>query len=275
MFGGRPPSALPRRRVPSHQRALCSTRQARFALRLLARPKDSGGQEEILERKSSLTARIKERCGLGRRETAEVQVWEGFKVLEGRAFVERKEDALRTARELQDQSRTVWTDGSRLEGGAVGAAIAFRGREGWVKRETCLGKNKEVFDAEVFAILRATRLLDDRAESGQSVTISSDSQAAISRDQHDLCGPAQALARAVIATVNNLTMQSNTLDVRWTPAHEGVEGNEQAGVAAESAAEGEERGRSQPICGRLASRTSPEKPRRRGQRPPASGYKPA
>ena len=61
-------SALP----PARALFLFDHRQARFALRLLARPRDSGGHEEILERKSSLTARIKERCGLGRRWTAEV-----------------------------------------------------------------------------------------------------------------------------------------------------------------------------------------------------------
>ena len=55
-------------------RALLDHRQAQFALRLMARPENGGGQEEILERKSSLTARIKERCGLRRRDTVEVQV---------------------------------------------------------------------------------------------------------------------------------------------------------------------------------------------------------
>lgn len=36
---------------------------------------------------------------LGWRGTAEVQVWEEFKALKGRVSVERKEDALRIARE--------------------------------------------------------------------------------------------------------------------------------------------------------------------------------
>ena len=134
----------------------------------------------------------------------------------------------------------------------MGTAVAFRSREGWVKRGAYLGKNKEVFDAEVFAILRATRLLDERAESGQNYTIFSDSQAAISRVQHDQCGPAQALARAAIAMVDSLTMRSNALDIQWTPAHEGVEGNEQADVTAKAAAEGEE-GRTEPAYLRKAS----------------------
>ena len=53
-------------------RALLDHRQAHFALRLLAQPQGGGGQEEILVRNSTLAARIKERCGLSRRETAEL-----------------------------------------------------------------------------------------------------------------------------------------------------------------------------------------------------------
>ena len=52
-------------------------------------------------------------------------MWEEFREQKGEVFVENKEEALRTAEEWQDQSDTVWTDGSRLENGAVGAAVAF------------------------------------------------------------------------------------------------------------------------------------------------------
>ena len=94
-------SALP----PAH--ALLDHRQARFALRLLACIRGGGGQEEILEKRSGLTARIKEKRGLSRREMGEVQLWEEFKFLKGKIFVEQKEEALRVAREWQDQSGTV------------------------------------------------------------------------------------------------------------------------------------------------------------------------
>ena len=89
--------------------------------------------------------------------------------------------------EWQDQSNTIWTNGPRLENGAVGAAVAFRKEGRWVKRGAYLGKNKEVFDAEIFAIMRAVRLLEERGECGMAYTIFSDSQAAISRVQHDGC----------------------------------------------------------------------------------------
>ena len=160
-------------------------------------------------------------------------------MLKGRVIVESKEEALRVAKEWKDQSGTAWTDGPRLEGGAVGAALAYKDRERWVGRATYLGKNKEVFDAEVYAIMRVVKLLDEREERGQGYTVFSDSQAAIARVQHDRTGSAQALAKAVIAIVDNLTSWDNTLTIRWTPAHKGVEGNEQADAAVKSAAEGE------------------------------------
>ena len=123
--------------------------------------------------------------------------------------------------------------------------MAFRNREGWVKRGAYLGKNKEAFDAEAFAILRAVSLLNEKGERGQRYIIFSDSQAAVSRVQHDRCGPAQALVRAIILVVDDLTARDNTLDIRWTPSHEGVDGNEQADATAKATAE-ERGGRAEP-----------------------------
>ena len=206
-------------------------------------PQGGGGQEEILD-KSGLTARIKERCGLGRRETAEVQVWEEFREFKCKVYV--GSEALRIAGEWRDRANTMWMDGPRLESGEVEAVMAFWRNEEWVRRGTYLGKNKEVFDAEVFAILRAARLLNERGESGRNYTVSSDAQQR-SRVQHDRCGPAQALARAVISTTDDLYDRGNTLSARWTPSHVGVEGNEQADRVAKRAAEGEDE-RAEPEC---------------------------
>ena len=116
--------------------------------------------------------------------------------------VEKKEDALRMAKEWRerDQKDTVWTDGSRLESGAIGAAIAFKVDGGWKREGFYLGENKEVVDTEVFAIGRALRTLNGRGEESRSYTIFSDSQAALSRVQHDRTGPGQALAIEAITT---------------------------------------------------------------------------
>ena len=80
--------------------------------------------------------------------------------------VEEKEEALKTVREWLELQGTVWTGGSRLECRSVRAVLAFKVGDRWVKRGTYLGKNKEVFDAEVYAILQAVRFLNDREGRG-------------------------------------------------------------------------------------------------------------
>ena len=80
-------------------RALLDHRRARFAQRLYARAQRSQGPEEILERESTLTARLKEATQVERRGgSAEKQEWEEGKRFGGRIVVE-KEEALRTAKE--------------------------------------------------------------------------------------------------------------------------------------------------------------------------------
>ena len=78
---------------------------------------------------------------------------------------------------------------------------------------TPIGTNKEVFDAEVYALLEAIRLLNDRGETDASYTVFSDSQAAIFRLLHEECGPAQALARAAITASQELRARGSDITV--------------------------------------------------------------
>ena len=121
---------------------------------------------------------------------------------------------------------TIWTDGSRLENERVGAAIAFRRRVSWKELGTYLGRNKEVFDAELFAIGQALEEFEGRKESNREYTIFSDSQAAISRIQHDRTGPGQSLAVRAIAAASSIATRGNRITIRWTPSHMGITGNE-------------------------------------------------
>ena len=121
--------------------ALLDYCQAPFTLRLLSRPVGGGEQEEIIEKRNSVfTARIKRECGIGRGETIEVQMWEEFRELGARVIVEGKEEALRTARKWSDHQGTIWTNGSRIESGAVGAGLTFRTERGWDRRGNLPGK---------------------------------------------------------------------------------------------------------------------------------------
>ena len=100
-----------------------------------------------------------------------MQVWDSLREFQGEVIVEQKEDTLRVAQEWRDLERTVWTDGSRLEDGRVGAAWAWWQGGEWRGDGSFLGTNKEVFDAEVYALLRAIRLLSDREETGADYTV--------------------------------------------------------------------------------------------------------
>ena len=222
-------------------RALLDHRQASFALRLMARPVGGGGQEEILEKKgSNLTARIREKCGLSRRETVEAQTLEEFRSLRAWVIVDRKGDPQRIAREWKDHQSTIWTNGSRMEEGAVGVAIVWKKEEEWKGKGQYIGRNKGVFDAETFAVLEAVRTFDRKREGGQHYSIFSDSQVALARVQHDRTGPAQALAKEAIQISESLARRGNTVTIRWVPARLGVEGNEQADALAKRAVEGRE-----------------------------------
>ena len=68
----------------------------------------------------------------------------------------------------------------------------------------------------------------------------SDSQAAISRVQHDRTGPGQTQARKAIETARRITSRDNSITLRWIPAHAGVEGYEKADDMAKRAAEEKE-----------------------------------
>ena len=66
--------------------------------------------------------------------------------------------------------------GSRLDSGKVGTACAWQTREDWTSKRFHLGDNKEVFDAETFAIYQALRVFDSWQETGKRYAIFSDSQ---------------------------------------------------------------------------------------------------
>ena len=135
-----------------------------------------------------------------------------------------------------DSPNTVWTDGSRPDSGDMGAACASSSAGEWVGQVFYLGHNKEVFDAETFAIYQALRILDRQQATGQQYTIFSDSQAAIQRIRTDMLGSDQQWARAAMEVHARLTARGNEVTIRWVPAHSGVMGNEMAdGFAREAA----------------------------------------
>ena len=139
-----------------------------------ARLRDGKGPEEILDRGgAALATCLRAVASLRPGDTLEVQEWGNCRLFPGQAIVESREGALLTA-DSWSQGDTIWTDGSRLDSGKIGAACVWRilGPCGWAGCRYHLGNNKEVFDAEVYAIIQALNIIDQRQECGHRYTVS-------------------------------------------------------------------------------------------------------
>ena len=213
-------------------RALLSHRQASFARRLHARPRDGDGPGEILERdRSTLATRLRAAAALRRTETVRPQVWVPRR-FPGQIVIEDREGAIIAASQ-HGQVDTFWTDGSRLDNKRARAAVVWRLPSGWVGRRYHLGNNK---DAEVFAIYQALRIINRRPESGRRYTLFIDFTAAMERVRTDALGPGQAHAIAAMSLCDLINECDNQVTIHWVPAHNKVEGNEVADRFAKAAA---------------------------------------
>ena len=162
----------------------------------------------------------------------EPQVWEKGRTFPGGFTIDEKGPAKETAQNWR-RTGTIWTDGSRLDSGAIGAACAWQTEEGWTGRRFHLGTNKEVY-----AIYQALRIFEERHQSGRKYMVFSDCQPAIRRALSDALGPCQQWARATIDLATGLISRGNEVLILWVPAHVGVESNEVADVMAKEAAAG-------------------------------------
>ena len=146
-----------------------------------------------------LAARLRNATRIERGGTAEMQRWSEARRFLGRIVVEEREEALRRAKGWKG-SDTVWTGGSRQDTGEVGAACVWETPGGWTGCRYHLGSNKEVFDAEVFAVYRALSIIEQRQERERRYTIFVDSTSAIARVGDDSLGPGQRFARSAAAS---------------------------------------------------------------------------
>jgi ribonuclease HI len=157
-------------------------------------------------------------------------------------LIESREKAEQTALSTKEpEIRCIWTDGSRDDLGNVGAAVAWKEGTEWTGLKYRLGRNKDVFDAELFALLRATIMIGDQvedmiSEEVQKIIILTASQAALNRIQHNEPGPGQTWASAIIRSTEETCRQNIQLEFRWVPGHAGIDGNETADQRAKDAA---------------------------------------
>jgi len=92
--------------------------------------------------------------------------------------------------------------------------------------KTHMGYNQEAFDAECAALARALESASRRNTTPERVTIFTDAQAAIRRMASDEPGPSQTYAlqaRKHVAALRK-ARPGIIIEIRWCPAHKGVEG---------------------------------------------------
>jgi len=123
---------------------------------------------------------------------------------------------------------TMFTDGSRLDDGAVGYAAVWKNSQTWKGIKTHMGYNQEAYDAECAALARALESASRGNTIPERVAIFTDAQTAIKRMSSEEPGPGQQYAlqaRKYIAALRR-ARPGISIEIRWCPAHKGVEGNE-------------------------------------------------
>lgn len=159
---------------------------------------------------------------------------------EGKVVIESPKRALEKAKE-EGEGLILWTDGSKLDQGRVGAAVCWKdgARNQWKDQTVFLGKNKEVLDAELWAILKALEVaLKMLNEKDAPVTIFCDSQPALRAIQSTaLCNENRFLRNLIYYKTGQLQRDGHLVAIRWIPGHSKLPGNERADLAAKDCAQ--------------------------------------
>lgn len=95
-------------------------------------------------------------------------------------IIEEKKKVLEEAKKCRAAS-VIGTDGSKLSQGNVGSVLSWKDRDlnGWKSTSLFLGKNKEILDAELWAISDGLKMVTTLNNQNTSVTIFSDSREAL------------------------------------------------------------------------------------------------
>ena len=212
-------------------------RQRRFALRHLSLPQGEKARN-VVGADTTIGKRLSTALKYSWMETEQTVLLVEPESLAAELIQEEREEAKREA-ERERPGLVMFTDGSRLENEAAGYAVAWKTGQTWKGIKAHMGFNQEAFDAECAALARALEMAARSDPAPNHVTIFTDAQAAIRRMASDEPGPGQKYAleaREHIAVLRR-AVPDITIEVKWWPAHEGVEGNEKADEWAKLAAD--------------------------------------
>jgi len=155
------------------------------------------------------------------------------KRLKWQVMIQEEELALEEAKK-EREGLVLWPDGARKEDEWVGCTVVWEEGRRWNKRRVHLGRQKETFEAEMYAMSEAVKIAEEINEEKavRTVVVCTDSQATIRRIQSDEPGLEQILAFRTMNWESKLIKKHISVEYRWVPAHKGVEGNEEAGQQA-------------------------------------------
>lgn len=159
----------------------------------------------------------------------------------GKIVIQAKKNAIEEARKYRP-GLVMWTDGSKLDRGSVGAAVCWREKalDLWKEKGDFLGKNKEILDVEVWAISMAldAALKETLDAKDAPVTIFRDSQKALRVIGNSPSHKENRFLRGCIyGKAEKLERNGHHVTLRWIPSHSRLTGNEKADQVAKRKAE--------------------------------------
>ena len=183
-------------------KAVLNNRVRRYKLRQIMMPDAQGGgrmlevQRNVLQRVEGNDESIPEDKPFERRSYERMTLPMEKRPLKGEMIIQDEKQALKEAKE-EWEGLVFWTDGSRKEDEWVGCAVVWEEEGRWKKRRVHLGRQKEAFDVEMYAMSDAMKVADEMAERKEvtRVTVVTDSQATSKRIQSDDPGPGVTAAR--------------------------------------------------------------------------------
>jgi len=199
-FRTTPQGALMNDAGPRLANAILNNCVRSYKMRQMMMPNAAGGgrmlemEGNVVRRVEGIDELIPEDYPLERRFYEGTTLPEVKKRLKGQVIIQDEEQALEEARKKRE-GLVLWTDGSRKEDEWVGRAVVWK-EERWNKRRVHLGRQKEAFDTEMYAMSEAVKIADEICgkKEARRVTIFMDSQATLRRIQSDEPAPGQVLA---------------------------------------------------------------------------------
>jgi len=149
-------------------KALLNNRVRRYKLRQMMMPDAQGGgrmleiRRHVIQRVEGIDKLMPEDRPFERRSYERTTLSTERRSLKGKVIIQGEKQAMVEAKRERD-GLVFWTDGSRKEDEWVGCAVVWKEEGRWKRRRIHLGRQKEAFDAEMYAMSEAMKIADEMA----------------------------------------------------------------------------------------------------------------